>query len=154
MRGALLEIIMRKTRLLIIVLFFFSFLICADNTLGQQIEAPKNNYVIVYYFHGNFRCFNCYRIEQYSKEAIGQYFKDGLSSGKLVFKVINIEEKGNEHFIKDYQLYTKSLVVSLVRDGKEVKFDNLTKVWEFLWDRQKFYDYVKEEVTKYLKQLE
>ena len=114
--------------------------------------APKSN-VVAYYFHGNFRCSNCLRIEQYSKEAIEQNFKDELSSGKLVFKVINIETKGNEHFIQDYQLYTKSLVISLVKDGKEVKFDNLTKVWEFLWNRQKFYDYVKEEITKYLKEL-
>ena len=109
--------------------------------------------VIAYYFHGNFRCANCLKIEQYSKEAIEQNFKDELSSGKLVFKVINIETKGNVHFIQDYQLYTKSLVISLVKDGKEVKFDNLTKVWEFLWNRQKFYDYVKEEITKYLKEL-
>jgi len=108
--------------------------------------------VIAYYFHGNFRCANCLKIEQYSKEAIEQNFKDELSSGKLVFKVINIETKGNEHFIQDYQLYTKSLVISLIKDGKEVKFDNLTKVWEFLWNRQKFYDYVKEEITKYLKE--
>ena len=117
---------------------------------GEDKSAGK---VIAYYFHGNFRCANCLKIEQYSKEAIEQNFKDELSSGKLVFKVINIETKGNEHFVQDYQLYTKSLVISLVRDGKEVKFDNLTKVWEFLWDRQKFHDYVKEEVTKYLKEL-
>ena len=84
---------------------------------------------------------------------IEQNFKDELNSGKLVFKVINIETKGNEHFIQDYQLYTKSLVISMVKDGKVVKFDNLTKVWEFLWNRQKFYDYVKEEITKYLKEL-
>jgi len=115
-------------------------------------ETPKSN-VVAYYFHGNFRCSNCLRIEQYSKEAIEQNFKDELSSGKLVFKVINIETKGNERFIQDYQLYTKSLVISLVKDGKEVKFDNLTKVWGFLWNRQKFYDYVKEEITKYLKEL-
>jgi len=117
---------------------------------GQEI--PKSN-VVAYYFHGNFRCSNCLRIEQYSKEAIEQNFKAELNSGKLVFKVINIETKGNEHFIQDYQLYTKSLVISLVKDGKEVKFDNLTKVWEFLWNRQKFYDYVNEEITKYLKEL-
>ena len=115
-------------------------------------EAPKSN-VAAYYFHGNFRCSNCLRIEQYSKEAIEQNFKDELSSGKLVFKVINIETKGNEHFVQDYQLYTKSLVISLVKDGKEVKFDNLTKVWEFLWNRQGFHNYVKEEITRYLKEL-
>lgn len=115
-------------------------------------ETPKSN-VVAYYFHGNFRCANCLKIEQYSKEAIEQNFKDELSSGKLVFKVINIETKGNEHFIQDYQLYTKSLIISLVKDGKEVKSDNLTKVWEFLLNRREFYDYVKEEVTKYLKEL-
>jgi hypothetical protein len=115
-------------------------------------EKPKSN-VVAYYFHANFRCANCLKIEKYSKEAIEQNFKDELSSGKLVFKVINIETQGNEHFIKDYQLYTKSLVISLVKNGKEVKFDNLTKVWEFLWNRQGFHNYVKEEITKYLKEL-
>jgi hypothetical protein len=121
--------------------------------LALAAEDAKDAHVVAYYFHGNFRCFNCYRIEQYSKEAIEQYFKDELDSGKLVFKIINIEEKGNEQFIKDYQLYTKSLIISLVKNGKEVKFDNLVKVWEFLGNKQKFYDYVKDEITQYLKEL-
>ena len=121
--------------------------------LALAAEDAKDAHVVAYYFHGNFRCFNCYRIEQYSKEAIEQYFKDELDSGKLVFKIINIEEKGNEQFIKDYQLYTKSLIISLVKNGKEVKFDNLTKVWEFLGNKQRFYDYVRDEIAAFLKEL-
>jgi hypothetical protein len=132
------------------IVLLIALLVSILPAFGQ--EAPKNN-VVAYYFHGNFRCANCLRIEQYSREAIEQNFKDELSSGKLVFKVINVETKVNEHFVRDYQLYTKSLIISLVKDGKEVKFNNLTKVWEFLWNRQKFYDYVKEEITKYLKEL-
>jgi len=118
------------------------------------MEEIKNNYYIVaYYFHGNFRCYSCYRIEQLSKEAIEYYFKNELDSGKLIFKAVNVEEKGNEHFIQDYQLYTKSLIISLVKDGKEVKFNNLTRVWEFFGNKQRFFEYVRDEITKYLKEL-
>lgn len=106
--------------------------------------------VCAYYFHSNFRCATCYKIEQYSKEAIENNFKDELASGKLVFKTINIEEKGNEHFVHDYQLFTKSLVLSLVQDGKEVRFKNLTKVWELIGNKQNFFDYVKAEIEDYL----
>jgi len=116
-------------------------------------SVNSGNQVIAYYFHGTFRCSNCLRIEQYSKEAIEKYFGDELKSGKLVFKVINVEEKGNEHYVNDYQLYTKSLVLSLVKDGKEIKSENLVKVWEYLGNREKFYEYVKSNVDSYLGEL-
>ena len=115
-------------------------------TLGSQVVA--------YYFHGNFRCASCLRIEQYSKEAIEKYFRNELKSGKLVYKVVNVEEKGNEHYINDYQLYTKSLIVSLVKDGKEIKSENLKKVWEYLGSREKFYEYVKNNIDSYLGELQ
>ncbi|UCH12058.1 MAG: hypothetical protein JSW18_04370 [Candidatus Omnitrophota bacterium] len=128
-----------------------NFAISADST--QDAESPPASHVIAYYFHGNFRCVNCYNIERYSKEAVERYFKDELASGKVVFKVVNIEEKGNEHFVNDYQLYTRSLVLSLVKNGKEIKAKNLTKVWEYLRNKPKFYQYVKDEVNKYLNEF-
>lgn len=143
---------MRKVSLSLIAIFLLGAIFYVNDAMGQPIAIEKN-YVMAYYFHGNFRCPSCRRIEQYAKETVEQYFKNELSSGKLVFKTINVEEKGNEHFIKDYQLYTKSLVISLVKNGQEVKFSNLTKVWDYLDNKQKFYDYVRDEITKYLKEL-
>ena len=116
-------------------------------------ETPENK-VVAYYFHGNFRCYTCHTMEQYSKEAIQANFKDALTSGKLEFKVVNVEEQGNEHFMQDYQLYTKSLVLSLVKDGKEIKSKNLTKIWEYVRNKQKFFDYVSEEVNSFLKEVQ
>jgi len=146
---------MRKISLFLIIIFCWGVIFYNNTVFGQQIEERKNNYYIVaYYFHGNFRCYSCYRIEQLSKEAIEHYFKNELDSGKLIFKAINVEEKGNEHFIQDYQLYTKSLIISLVKNGKEVEFHNLTRVWEFLGNKQRFFEYVRDEVSKYLKELE
>ena len=142
-----------KILLLFTVIFFLGMVSYSNDIVGQQIERSENNYVVAYYFHGNFRCFSCHRIEQYSKEALEQFFEDELKSGKLIFKAINIEERGNGHFINDYQLYTKSLVISLMKNGKEVKYKNLTKVWEYLKNKQKFYGYVKDEINSYLKEL-
>jgi len=55
--------------------------------------------------------------------------------------------------MNDYKLFTKSVVLGLVRDGKEVKFTNLAKVWDFLRNGDKFKAYVKDEISKYLKEL-
>ncbi len=116
---------------------------------AEQASTAK---VIAYYFHGNFRCYTCYTMEQYSKEAIKTNFKDALLSGKLEFKVVNTEERGNKHYVNDYQLYTKSLVLSLLKDGKEIKSKNLTKIWEYVLNKQKFLEYVSEEVNNFLKE--
>jgi len=114
--------------------------------------TAQGNRVVVYYFHGNFRCYTCHTMEQYSREAIVANFKDALSSGKLQFKAVNTDERGNEHYVNDYQLYTKSLILSLVKDGKEVKFKNLPGIWEYVRNKQKFFDYVSEEVNDFLKE--
>jgi len=116
--------------------------------------AQSKDKVIAYYFHTTFRCPSCYKIEQYTEGAIKEYFEKEIESGNLVYEVINVEGKGSEHFVQDYQLYTKSVVLSFVKDGKEVKFKNLEQVWQLLRNKDKFYKYIKSEVEKYLGQLQ
>jgi len=108
--------------------------------------------VIAYYFHNSFRCPTCRTMEQYSREAIEENFKDELSSGRLVFKAVNIDKKENEYFKKDYGLYTKSLVLSKVEDGKELMHKNLTKIWEYVRNKDIFFTYVVDEIKDYLKE--
>lgn len=117
----------------------------------SNLPANSRNQVVVYYFHGTFRCPTCYNMEKYSKEAIETNFKGALSSGKLEFKAVNVEEKGNEHYTNDYKLYTKSLILSLVKDGKEIRHKNLEKIWEYAYNRQKFIEYVTEELNGFMK---
>lgn len=149
-----------KKIILILCLFAASTIVIFTFKGVPQAKATDSNpyvslgnQVVAYYFHGTFRCSSCLRIEQHSKQAIEKYFGDELNSGELVFKVINVEEKGNEHFVNDYQLYTKSLVLSLIKDGKEIKSENLAKVWEYLGNKEKFYEYVKVNVESYLGEL-
>ena len=142
-------------------LFFIGTVFAMEGVPKQGAPARADsstpaqaNRVIAYYFHGNFRCHTCYTMEQYSKEAIEANFKDAHSSGKLEFKVVNTDEPGNEHYVKDYQLYTKSLILSLIKDGKEIRSKNLTKIWEYVSKKQKFFDYVSEEVNNSLKEVQ
>jgi len=126
----------------------------------QKEEAPsphtavksQNSKLIAYYFHGTFRCTTCRTIEQYSHDAIQMYFAKELGNGRLEFRPVNIEEPENKHFIQDYQLVTKSLVLSLMSDGKETKWKNLADVWKLVRDKDKFFQYVKDEVENFPKE--
>ena len=125
----------------------------AGVAFAEEPAVAQSNHVVVYYFHTNFRCTNCHNMEKWIKELIDSDFKGEQASGKLVLKIFNTETKGNEHFMNDYKLFTKSVVLALVKDGKEVKFVNLAKVWELLRSGEKFKAYVKDEISKYLKEL-
>jgi len=121
---------------------------------GESVSVKEtSNSFVAYYFHGHSRCTNCKKIEQYSREAIEKYFTQALKTKKLTFTTINTDLPHNEHFIEDYQLYTRSLIIAEFKDGKQVRWKNLAKVWDYLNDREKFYEYVKSEIQNYVEQL-
>ncbi len=117
-------------------------------------EAERDSMVTVYYFHGDRRCQSCIKIEKYTEEAVKNFFTERLESGDLAYRVINTDREENRHYIDDYKLYTKSVILSLTREGKEVSYKNLTKVWQYLRDREKFGNYIREETEEFLAGLE
>jgi len=108
--------------------------------------------VVAYYFHGNFRCSTCRTIEAYSHAAVTEGFTQELKSGRLVWRVVNVEEPGNEHFIRDFELTTRSLVVVKVQGETVLEWANLQDVWKLVGDRKAFLDYVQSEVRTRLGQ--
>lgn len=114
------------------------------DTLGTKPQGePK---LIVYYFHGYQRCPTCFKLESYSRETLERRFVDELKSGRIEWKVVNIEEKGNEHFADDYKLYTKSVIVSVIQNNQQVSWKNLDKIWQLVGDQSVFEDYIATEV--------
>ncbi len=124
----------------------------ADSSIRKQQVTIPTSVVVAYYFHGSCRCYTCKKIEQYSREAIEKYYGRELKDKKLIFQPVNIDEKENRHFIQDYQLYTRSLIIALYKNDREVKWKNLTAVWSYVRDREKFYQYVKAEVDVMLRE--
>lgn len=117
----------------------------------QQMAMPSQ--LVVYYFHGNARCPSCYKLEQYAKESVEQNFAEEIKAGKIVFKKINIDQPQNKHFVHAYQLYTKSVVIALVKEGKQVRYKNLEKVWSLLKDANQYHNYVRDEIRPFLGEL-
>ncbi len=108
--------------------------------------------VVAYYFHGNFRCVSCRKLESTAHEAVMNCFAAELKSGDLQWRAVNVEERENEHFISDYRLFSRALVVVRFKDGKQVAYKNLMKAWELLRDDEALKKYVQSEVGSYLQE--
>ncbi len=106
--------------------------------------------VIVYYFHGKYRCPSCIKIEKWSYEAIKQSFLKALKEDRLLWKPVNVDKPENRHFVEEYSLFTKSLIIIEVKGEKQTKWKNLDKVWRLLRDQEKFSAYVTQEVKNYM----
>lgn len=106
--------------------------------------------IIVYYFHGTYRCPSCTKIEKWSYEAIKHSFLKALKEGRLLWKPVNVDKPENRHFVKEYSLFTKSLIITEVKGEKQTKWKNLDKVWRLLRDQENFSAYVTQEVKNYM----
>lgn len=120
---------------------------------AKVLASSDGSKIVVYYLHTTARCPSCLKIEAYTAAEVTGPLAGPLSEGRLEWKVLNVDEPNNAHFVQDYQLYTKSVVVSEMKDGKEVRWKRLDKVWDYLGDQQAFMKYVDDEVRAYLKDV-
>ncbi|MEW6411147.1 MAG: nitrophenyl compound nitroreductase subunit ArsF family protein [Candidatus Zixiibacteriota bacterium] len=155
---------MTKTRLLIIITSLLAAALICGSVLSQdKTETPATNdstqvtnpdaaaKLIVYYVHGTRRCATCKKLEAYTQEAIESGFVKELEAGTIEWQTVNTDEEGNSHFIQDYQLYTKSVILSEVQDGKELRWKNLDKIWELVrGDKEAYIKYIQDEVKAFL----
>jgi hypothetical protein len=122
----------------------------AESAPAAATSAPK---VIASYFHVTARCTTCRTIEAYSREVVLNHFKNDIYRGRLEWQVVNVQLPENKHFVKDYQLFTKSVVLVHVANGKQQSYKILNDVWELVGDKARFQTYVDKEVRGYLARL-
>ncbi len=120
---------------------------------AKPAAAEKGWKLVAYYLHGNFRCATCLSIEAQSKEAVETDFAGEIKDGKVAFATLNYEQPDNAHLGEDYRLTTRSLVLSLRKDGKEVKWKNLPEVWTRVHNPPAFREYVNTEVKAMLREM-
>lgn len=106
--------------------------------------------VVAYYFHTNYRCVTCRKIEALSRDAIKSGFSRELDDRRLQWELVNYEQPQNQHYIQAYRLFSNSLVVVNIKDGRQTEWKNLGRVWELLGSRDAFTKYVQDEVRAYL----
>jgi hypothetical protein len=118
--------------------------------LPQAPPKAEKHVVIAYYFHGTVRCATCEKFEEYTREALEKGFPVELKNGALEWRVLNVDEPQNKHFVQDYQLTTRSVVLVDVLDGQEKRRKNLTAIWNLVGNRDAFLGYIQSETLSYL----
>ena len=113
--------------------------------------------VVVYYLYMEPRCVSCMNIEKYTREAIEKKFAAELKSGRLVWKPVDVKKEGNWHYVEEFQLKSKTVVVADYQGLKEDKekllaWKNLEEVWPLLKDKAKFLEYIQAQTQIFLGQ--
>ncbi|MDP6523720.1 MAG: nitrophenyl compound nitroreductase subunit ArsF family protein [Kiritimatiellia bacterium] len=143
------------TALLVFVGVSIAFMLwknTAEKGQASDVEEYGEGHVVVaYYFHGNARCETCRKIESYTADTVTNSLADYISSDALVFEIVNVDEPRNEHFVSDYELSTRSVVLVNIVDSQQTAWKNLEKVWDVVDDKAAFQQYIEEETLAYLK---
>ncbi|WP_153912599.1 nitrophenyl compound nitroreductase subunit ArsF family protein [Shewanella sp. TC10] len=110
------------------------------------VEMADQQVLKVYYFHGNVRCTSCELIEKYTTQAINTGFADQIAQGDVELTTVNLEARGNSHFIEDFQLITRSVVIAIEEHGETMQYRRLDRVWELVTDKQDFQNYLYQQI--------
>ncbi len=113
---------------------------------GTAARPAVAHRVVVTYFHGDVRCPTCRKLEEYSREAVEQGFAKEIAAGHVVFQAVNVDRPENKHFVADFKLVTKSLVVADERDGMSGRWINLEKIWDLVGNHDAYMTYVRDAV--------
>ncbi len=120
---------------------------------GESVTATAaggDTKIIAYYFHGNARCKTCLTIELYTLEAIETGFPEALKAGRIEFLTVNLDIAENEHFIDDFQLAARTVVLQRVIDGERKEYLDLHRVWELVGNKEAYVAYIQEETGKFI----
>ena len=116
-------------------------------------KAEQGSKIVAYYFHVNVRCTTCRKIEAYSNEVIHERFAKDIADGRIEWRLVNVQNPENRHFIQDYQLFTKSLVLVLYKGGQQKEYKVLNDTWELVGDKTAMQGYVEKEVRNFVGKL-
>lgn len=122
----------------------------ANAPVAQPAAVSSNRVITAYYFHGNFRCVTCRKIEAYTESTVKTNFPTELTSGSLRWEVINTDEPANAHFVNDFSLTTRSVVLTESQGGRLIRWKNLDLIWELVNDEPGFRKYIADETRAYL----
>lgn len=134
------------------LLFYIMLVIfCISSVYSQENQIKTSESVLrVYYFRTNKRCVTCRKIEKYTQDVIESDYQPEREQGMMSFQTINVSERKHKHFIDDYKLITKSVVLSRVSGGEELEWRNLDKIWTLTGNQKKFKQYIRDSIDTML----
>ena len=110
---------------------------------AQITPATK---LVVYFFSEGKECTTCEQIPLYTRAALEGNFAKELKAGEIVWCAIDVDEPRNAHYIDEYQIFAKTIVLSRIVAGEQTRFKNLVRIWDHVNDKSAFIDFVSNEI--------
>lgn len=102
-----------KNRILIIIMgITFTLISCKDKPKQENTTvASEGNDIEVYYFHLTNRCTTCLTIESEARKDIEMMYPGEVSTGKVNFTALNIEEEAGKYVGDEYGAIGQTLLI-------------------------------------------
>ncbi len=142
---------MSRGILIVVMLLGCSPSFAAEKATDAALQPLSSANTVAYYFHSTRRCPTCRKIEAYSADAIKKGFPQELKNGSMEWRVVNIDQPANRHFIKEFDLYASSLVLVSEEKGKPARWKNLDQVWRLVGKPEAFSRYIEDEIRQFTK---
>ncbi|MCC6143433.1 MAG: hypothetical protein IT368_06475 [Candidatus Hydrogenedentes bacterium] len=114
---------------------------------AEDGPVPAGADLVVYFFDQGKDCATCENIPAYTQAVLEDSFGDALASGRIVWRVVDVEAAENAHFVEDFGLFAKAIVLVRMASGRQVAWKNLDRVWDLVYDQAGFVAYIREEVA-------
>jgi len=114
-----------------------------------QPSPAGTDYVEVVYFHRTQRCYSCRYAGDATERTVETYFARELATGKLVFKMVDVQNKANAAIVKRYGAYGSSLYMNKVVGGVD-HIQQVTQIWYRIGKDDAFVELVKGEIERHL----
>jgi hypothetical protein len=118
----------------------------------QKTEKKEISSVIVYNFHLTNRCASCIAIEEATTKTLNTNFANELKSGKIKRFIIDVDDEKNAKLAEKYQVFGSSLLVILVKNGKENVVDLTGDGFKFARNKEeRFIEILSKNIAELLK---
>jgi hypothetical protein len=94
---------------------------------GATSMPASGDQVLVYYMYPAIRCVTCNKIEKTAHGIVHEDYAEAVKGGRLKWREVNISE--NDELAGRYNVASSTVVVVRLKDGREVGFERLDKVW-------------------------
>lgn len=102
-------------------------------SVGLDSKLAESQFSAVY-FHAPHRCPTCRKIETFSHEAL----TPEIEVGKLAWQIADYTSDENASLVDQFEVYTSTVVLVEVQNGKIVRWKNLEEVWNHTSDQADF----------------
>lgn len=109
--------------------------------------------VDVVYFHRTNRCRSCIYAETGIRYTLETYFQKEMSSGKLTFKSVDVQDASSAAIAEKYGAYASQLFINTVTGDTE-RIEHVTEIWQLIGNDEAFCLAVKNKVMQALEGIQ